>query len=217
MNAPPDAPRAFYTERVPAQFNRTLAAQEKSAAAGDEASERLLAGMRTVNATIGVVVQGEREFRHYLNIEDGRMTPGDEALKSPFMTLVHDLHSLATFERASGDSVLGFLGAIAGMPGDMLLTSQRIQNLHGLDGALCFELTGEEGFRITAHFGRDLDRDFDPSSREPGCSISLDAATYDELCGGTLTPQDAFMSGRVRAEGDMQTVMKIALALLSPE
>ncbi len=228
MNAPPVAPLTFYAERVPAQFNRTLASQERSAAEGDEDSQRLLAGMKTVNATIGVVVvgrsdgdgegdeedDGESGFRHYLNIEDGRMTAGRGAHKPPFMTLVHDLDSLATLVRASGDSLLGFLGAIAGMQGDMALTSQRIQNLHGLDGALRFELTGADGFRITAHFGRDIGSDLSGKAR---CSITLDAATYDELRGGALAPQDAFMSGRVRVDGDTQMVMKIALAALSPE
>jgi len=234
MNAPSATPHTFYAARVPEQFNRTLAEQERAAAEGDEDSQRRLSGMKTVDATIGVVVMGEekgeaeakhageKEFRHYLNIESGRMTAGEEARKPPFMTLFHDLDSLANLERASGDSLLGFLGAIAGMPGDMALTSQRIQNLHGLDGALRFELTGADGFCITARFGQGKDQDDDPNTGDVlaskvRCSISLDAATYDELRGGTLAPQDAFMSGRVQVDGDMQMVMKIALAALSPE
>jgi len=100
------------------------------------------------------------------------------------------------------------------MPGDMALTSQRIQNLHGLDGALRFELTGGDAFRITAHFGRDIGGDL---SEEARCAISLDAEAYAELQSGALSPQDAFMSGRVQVDGDMQMVMKIALAALSPE
>ena len=119
--------------------------------------------------------------------------------------------NLATLERESGDSVLGFLGALAGMQEDMKLTSNRIQNLHGLDGSLRFELRGSAPLVLTAHFGEG------PAPDEPSCSISVDSDAYAELRSGALPPQDAFMSGKIQVEGDMQMAMQLALAALSPE
>jgi hypothetical protein len=202
--------RRFYTQRVPAQWNRTLEAQEE-AAKSDEAAARLLAAMRTVNATIGVEVGGDDALCLSLNIEAGRMTAADEATNQPFMTLLHDSDSFETLERESGDSVLGFLGAVAGLKDDMKLTSGRIQTLHGLNGTLRFELRGEKPMVLTAHFGSD------PMPEEASCSISIDGQAYAELRSGELQPQDAFMSGQIEVQGDMQMAMQLALAAMSPE
>ena len=216
MSAPEIDPQRFYTERVPAQFNRTFAEQE-SRAEQDEAAARLLAGMRSVNATIGIVVRTDEGDQTYnLNIEAGRMTAGDAASHPPFMTLLHDIASLATLQRESGDSVLGFLGALAGLQEDMKLTSQRIQNLSGLAGSLAFELTGTDPLSVTACFGEE------PAGGhadvgEPTCSIRIDAGAYAELRSGALAPQDAFMGGQIEVQGDMQMAMQLALAALSPE
>jgi len=213
MSASACDPDTFYRERIPAQFNRTLDAQEQAAAGDDDdAAKRLLEGMRTVKATIDIVVRdGDREQRYHLNVDEGRMTTGDAAAHAPFMTLIHDLDALSALIRESGDSILGFLGALAGMQEDMKLTSQRIQNLHGLDGSLRFALTGENAFTLLAHFGGT------PPPDEPSCSISVDGAAYQELRSGALPPQDAFLSGKVVVEGDMQMAMQLALAAMSPE
>jgi putative sterol carrier protein len=211
MSTPEIDPRTFYTERVPAQFNRTLEAQE-GLAAEDAAAARLLAGMRSVKATIGIVVRGQSDASTFhLNIAEGQMQAGEQPSHEPFMTLVHDLPSLATLQRESGDSVLGFLGALAGMQEDMKLTSQRIQNLNGLAGSLAFELTGGDPLTMTAVFGGG------PVPDEPTCTIRIDAAAYADLRSGALPPQDAFMGGQIQVEGDMQMAMQLALAVLSPE
>jgi putative sterol carrier protein len=139
------------------------------------------------------------------------MTAGDDPAHPPFMTLIHGLDDFVVLERESGDSILGFLGALAGMQEDMKLTSQRIQNLHGLDGSLRFSLTGENAFSLTAHFGES------PVPESPSCSITVDGAAYQELRSGALPPQDAFLSGKIQVEGDMQMAMQLALAALSPE
>jgi len=201
----------FYRERVPAQFNRTWKAQQ-AAAAQDEAAARLLESMRTVKATIRVIVHGpDAEEVHNLDVADGCMRAGDASANTPFMTLIHDAASFTPIERESGDSILGFLGALAGMRQDMKLTSQRIQNLSMLDGSLLLELTGENAFSLTAHFGNGR------LQSEPRCRLRIDSETYAELRSGALPPQDAFMSGRVEIEGDMQMAMQLAVAALSPD
>jgi hypothetical protein len=200
----------FYRERVPAQFNSAHDAQARIAES-DDAAARVLAEMRSVKATIGIVVRGENaDERFDLDIANGRMAATDSPTHTPFLTLVHDSDTLATLARESGDSVLGFLGALAGMGQAMLLTSQRIQNLHALEGSLRFEVTGGSVFSLMAVFGGSEVPD------EASCSISLDRDTYGQLLNGELNAQNAFMEGRVAVTGDMQLVMQLALAAMSP-
>ncbi|MCZ6464443.1 MAG: SCP2 sterol-binding domain-containing protein [Proteobacteria bacterium] len=200
-------PQSFYNERIPAQFNKAL---DEQAELG-EGGAKLLGDMNAVNATLQIVVEGDGGGTFCLNVEKGRMTSGDKAVHPPFMTLVHDLAAFEVLERESGDSALGFLGGLAGLAGEIQLTQSRIDNLAGLNGSLRFELTGEDGFSLLAHFGSE------PIPDEPNCSISIDAEAYRQLRSGELNPQDAFMGGQIHIDGDMQMAMQLALALMSPD
>ena len=57
----------------------------------------------------------------------------------------------------------------------------------------------------------------DPIPDEPAATISIDADAYRDLRSGELNPQDAFMNGRIKIEGDMQMAMQLALAAISPD
>lgn len=206
MSADPDV---FYRERVPAQFNRTFDEQKARAESGDADAARVLNGMVTVNATIQVDVDGGDSY--HLNVEKGRMRADDANAHPPFMTMRHDLESFAVLERESGDSVLSFLGGLAGQAEAMRLTSQRIQNLMGVQGAMLFELTGSNAFKVLVQFGEG------PMPTEPTCHIAVDGDSYDKLRSGELGPQDAFLGGQIQVEGDMTMGMQVALAALSPE
>lgn len=220
----------FYGRRVPAQWNRTLDAQQ--ALAEEDASARsMFDEMRRVNATIEVLVSSEGQApdegadkgadfeageamprRYVLNVADGRMACGGPAQRAPFLVLSHDLETFATLERESGDSVLGFLGTLAGQPGDMKLTSTRLQNLLGLRGRARLELTGGAPMTLAARFGAQA-RD----EPEPSCTLRVASEAFAALRVGDLAPQDAFMNGQVDVEGDMQLAMQLALAALSPD
>ncbi|MCG8592093.1 MAG: SCP2 sterol-binding domain-containing protein [Proteobacteria bacterium] len=201
------SPQSFYTERIPTQFNRAL---DEQAEAGEDGA-RLLASMQAVNATLCIVARGEGGGTFYLNVAEGRMTPGESAANPPFLTLVHDEKAFQVLEREAGDSALGFLGGLAGMAGEIRLTQQRLDNLQGLAGSLQFEVTGNDGFSLWTHFGSD------PLPEEPHCRIQVTDDAYRELRGGNVNPQDAFMSGKIQVEGDMQMAMQLALAVLSPD
>jgi putative sterol carrier protein len=204
-------PSDFYRRRVPAQWNRTLEAQE-TAGESDETAARALAGMKAVNATIRVIVRGGAALETFdLNIAAGRMSADAEAEQPPFMTLAHDLAAFAVLEQESGDSVLGFLGGIAGLEDELKLTAQRMENLAGLKGTLAFELTGEGGFALLVHFGAGEVAD------EPRCRIEIAREAYEQLRTGELNPQDAFMNGQIVASGEMQMAMQLALAAMTPD
>ena len=200
-------PSTYFGELFPAQWARTLRDQERAV----ETAQRILDELRGVDATLAVEVLGQGAGTWNLNIERGVMTLGERAQHPPFMTLRLDRPDFERLAEEAGDSPLAFLGALASQPGDLKITSARMENLNLLEGTLRFELVGEAGFAILAHFGSA------PIPNEPTTVIQVDRAAYEALKAGELAAQDAFLSGQIQLEGDMQLAMQLALALLSPE
>jgi len=202
---------AFYRERVPEQFNGTLESQQR-AAQGDPAAAQMLEEMEAVRASIVVQVDdGETIHRSVFDIEHGRMRSVDHPSRQPFLILGHTLDDFPKIRRECGDSLLGFLGALAGLGDEMRLTSQRVRNLRDLRGSLVFEHVGRDGFALFASLGVEA-----PES-EPRTIIRVDESTYTALRKGELDPQDAFLDGRIEVEGDMEMAIGIALAASSPD
>jgi len=213
-------PDAFYRERVPAQWNRTFDTQTR-AATDDRDARRLLEEMQRVDATLDVVVHGGEDgpHRYHLNVREGLMAAEDAPLRTPFVVLEHDLDTLATLESESGDSVLGFLGTLAGQGGDMKLTATRLQNLLALRGRARLELTGGAPMTLVARFGaEDAAGDAGGAEEEaPSCTLRLPSEVYASLRTGDLDPQAAFLEGHIEIEGDMELAMRLALTALAPE
>ena len=204
----------FYTRRVPEHWNLSLESQSESAKRGEAEGQRLLEEMTQVQATIDIVIESAADqdsTRYHLNIESGRMAVGESADQTPFLTLSHDLESFGVLERESGESILGFLGALAGQKEDLKLTPGRIRNLNGIDGILSFQLTGDQPMALKAQFGDAK------TMEEPRCTVRLSRETYQELKTGALAPQDVFLNGLVEIEGDMQMAMQVALAAVAPD
>lgn len=199
-------PRAFYTETLPAQFARTLRASERRA----EDARRTLEGLRAGKALLRAIV-GDETF--WLAFEGGtlRAIEPAEAEGAPLVTLVQTREHFARLVREAGDSPLAFLGALAGLGGEIELTRGRIESLAGVEGALAFEIEGEQGFAILAHFGPG-----EPPS-EPQVRIRVGPELYRKLRRGELDVQNAFMQGDLAIEGDAQLAMQVALAVLAPE
>lgn len=200
-------PRTFYGERLPAQFNRALEAQE---ALGEE-GRRVYEGMVAVDGTIQVEVAGPGGGRFCLNIEKGRMRADDAPAHPPFLTLFQDRQAYERIAREAGDSAMALLGGLSGLAGEMKLTRARVDNLAFVNGLVHFEVTGDDGFVLRTHFGSD------PVPDEPHTTIRVDEAAYQDLRSGELDPQAAFMSQQIVVEGDMQLAMQLALAAIAPD
>jgi hypothetical protein len=200
-------PDSFYREDVPRQWNRLLADQERAV----ESARRVLDAMRAVNATIRVEVRGPGGGTFFLNVKQGEMSAGDAAAQPPFLTVVQERDTFERVAREAGDSALGLLGGLAGLTGEMRLTAGRIRNLAAVQGMIEFAVTGENGFRLRTHFGPG------PVPDEPQTVIRVDEQGYRDLREGRLDPQQAFMSGKLAVEGDLQLAMQLALAALSPD
>jgi hypothetical protein len=201
------APRTFFTETLPAQFDAALREQERAALA----ASRVLDGMRAVHATIRADVRGEGGGTFFLNIHAGRVTPGESALHAPFLTLVLERASFDAFVAEVGGSALGFLGALSGLAQELKLTKARLDGLAGVQGSVRFEVRGTGGFALLVHFGPG-----EPAP-EPTTSITVERSAYAELRNGQLNPQDAFLTGRIQVEGDLQLAMQLALAAVAPD
>jgi putative sterol carrier protein len=205
-------PQQYYAEQVPSQFNRLLEEQEQAAAGADaEYAQQVLDGMRAVTATIRVDVQGEGGGTWFLNICEGRMAAGADAEYAPFLTMIQDAASYERLVAEAGDSALGMLGGLSGLAGEMKLTRARIDNLTGVGGSLQFTLSGDAGFTLLTHFGSD------PLPEQPTTTITVDPEGYRKLRAGEIQVHEAFMSGLIQVEGDMQLAMQLALAALSPD
>jgi putative sterol carrier protein len=205
-------PQQYYAEQVPSQFNRLLEEQEQAAAGADaEYAQQVLDCMRAVTATIRVDVQGEGGGTWFLNICEGRMAAGDDAEYAPFLTMIQDAASYERLVAEAGDSALGMLGGLSGLAGEMKLTRARIDNLTGVGGSLQFTLSGDAGFTLLTHFGSD------PLPEQPTTTITVDPEGYRKLRAGEIQAHEAFMSGLIQVEGDMQLAMQLALAALSPD
>jgi len=210
MSAVEMSPQAFYTERVPAQWNQTLADQE-AAAAGDDAAGKVLEGMRGVDVTVRVDVEGDGGGTFFLNVHEGAMAAGSAATRPPLLTLIQDRRAFEKIASEAGDSALGLLGGLSGFVGDFKLTKSRVENLTGVSGCLRLEVTGDDGFAFRVHFGDG------PVPDAPDTEIQVGAEVYADLREGRLDPQNAFMSGQLDVSGDLQIAMSLALAALSPE
>ncbi len=212
MNEEPLDPQTFYGDRIPAQFNRELESCRARAEGGDDANAAATyRGLLAVNASLIAIVKGESDLVFNLNVDAGVMKPGETASHPPLLTLVHDRDSFEALARASGDSILGFLGGLAGIADEMRLTAQRAENLSQLSGSFRFELTGEGGFVLIAHFGSE------PMPEVPDASLRMNAEVYRKLKEGELQAQEAFFSGAIEIEGDMQLAITLALAALAPD
>ena len=76
----------------------------------------------------------------------------------------------------------------------------------GVDGSVKFVIADEGAVRIDEKGAAADDSDAD-------CTVTSDADTFQSLLAGDLDPTAAFMSGRIRIEGDMGLAMKLGSLL----
>ena len=214
--APPGEPdvNTFFGLRVPEQFDRTLERQ-RAAAQSDPEAKRVLEEMEAVRTSVVVRVdrgdrsQHDEEFA--FDIERGSMAVRNVPTYPPFLIMRLDRADFPNLRRECGDSLLGFLGGLAGLGDEMRLTSQRVRNLRELGGSLVFERTGERGFTLLSQFGEDT------PDADPRATIQIDEATYAQLRSGELDPHDAFLASESEVIGDEGMAIELALTALAPD
>ena len=77
----------------------------------------------------------------------------------------------------------------------------------GFDGgSVKFDIEGEGGVRIDGDGVRADDGDAD-------CTLTADADTFQEILSGDLNPTAAFMTAKLKVDGDMGIAMKLGSVL----
>lgn len=76
----------------------------------------------------------------------------------------------------------------------------------GLDGSVKFEIEDEGSVRIDGDGARIDDGEAD-------CTLTANRETFESLLAGELDPTAAFMSGRLKIEGDMGLAMRLGTLL----
>ncbi len=82
-------------------------------------------------------------------------------------------------------------------------------NAEGLDAVVQFDLTGDNGgyWYVTVADGKcEVD---EGSTDAPTATVTMDGDDYADMVSGKLSAVSAFMSGKVKVEGDLTAVMKL--------
>lgn len=76
----------------------------------------------------------------------------------------------------------------------------------GFDGSIKFEITGEGSIMVDSDGVRAGDEEAD-------CTMIADSETFEAILGGDMNPTAAFMTGKLKVDGDMGTAMKLGSVL----
>lgn len=76
----------------------------------------------------------------------------------------------------------------------------------GFDGSVKFEIEGEGAVRLDES-GASID------DGEADCTITADRETFEGLMAGDVNPTTAFMTGKLKIDGDMSKAMALASVL----
>lgn len=189
-------PRTFFLERIPSQFNRLV---------GEAAPDPVAGREEHPEATIQVRVEGAGGGTFYLNIASGRMSGAETADRPPLLTVVQQRLDFEALARELGEAPWETLIALGGA-GAPPLTRARVERLATLRGTLGLEVAGEGGFALVLHLGQEA------VGAPPTTRVRTDPTTFRELRTGRLEPQVAFLTGRLRLEGDLGLLLQLALA-----
>ena len=77
-----------------------------------------------------------------------------------------------------------------------------------LNASVVFALSGDDGgsWTVTVADGKcDI---AEGATDDPTATINMDASDYQDMISGNLNPMMAFMSGKIKVDGDLNTVMK---------
>ncbi|MEO1492542.1 MAG: SCP2 sterol-binding domain-containing protein [Pseudomonadota bacterium] len=76
----------------------------------------------------------------------------------------------------------------------------------GFDGSIKFEMPGEGVIRIA-------DGEVSTEDGDADCTITAELETFQEMFEGELDPTAAYMTGKIKIDGDMGVAMKIGQVL----
>lgn len=83
------------------------------------------------------------------------------------------------------------------------------EQAQGVDMTIQFNLSGDEGGDYVLHVADGEANVVEESMDDATATIKMDATDYKQMVTGQLDPMTAFMTGKVKVEGDLGAVMKM--------
>ena len=201
VNRPPKdiTPAAFFAEWLPAEFATAFGSAGSSAAGGG-----------AVDLTIRVALEGDAGGKWDLELRGGKLgvVPGGGSAEPEVtvMQTVADWKAIAVGESGAVD-----LAPPQASPMDILfLDPSSRQVLKTVKGTIRFEVTGYNGrtWSLTVKLGPQ------PVVTPASATISVDAESYAGMLARTLSPPQAFFTGKVKLSGDVGLAMQLGTAML---
>jgi putative sterol carrier protein len=81
--------------------------------------------------------------------------------------------------------------------------------LAGINATVVFDLSGDNGGKWTLKVADGAANVTDGADPSASATIKMSDADYVAMTSGNLNPMMAFMSGKIKVEGDLNTVMKL--------
>ena len=78
----------------------------------------------------------------------------------------------------------------------------------GMNAVILFDLSGDGGGQWSVTIADGICTVVEGAADSPKSTVRMDAGDYHDMITGKLNPMMAFMSGKVKVEGDLNTVMK---------
>lgn len=83
-----------------------------------------------------------------------------------------------------------------------------VENAKGLDVVVQFDLSGDDGGQWYVHVHDGKADSNEGTADDATATIKMDAEDYKALTSGKLNPMTAFMTGKIKVDGDLNAVMK---------
>ncbi|HEV8715076.1 MAG TPA: SCP2 sterol-binding domain-containing protein [Candidatus Binatia bacterium] len=200
----PIIPEAFFKEKVAAQFSRRIDDLRRQIVNLEQQIQERTAAQ----ATVRVVIEGEKGGTWYLNVHKGEMTVTTEPAFPPLMTVYQPR---SYFDWAASMATEAGLFGPGARSNQGELTKSRIERLKLLKGLIQFTFThlpdgGEQSFCIQLGDGE-----------RPAVAqtvLSMKAEDAQKMARGEINPQMAFMGGIIKVTGDMALAMQFGAAMM---
>jgi putative sterol carrier protein len=170
-----------------------------------------------IQAGLSFRIEGDQGGDFSTKIEQGEVKVSEGLLDDALVTLMmaqKDFLAVITGERKMAMQMPGGGG---GKEPDVSEIPKQLQNtidtLKGVEGMLMFQITdpGEGDFAVKLKFAGPKEK----LGADPDVTISIAKEDADAMAKGDLNPQAAFMSGKIKIDGDMGLLMQMAPLMMS--
>ncbi|MEQ8677953.1 MAG: SCP2 sterol-binding domain-containing protein [Aggregatilineales bacterium] len=92
---------------------------------------------------------------------------------------------------------------------DMMVAGFDASKAQGVNATLQFDLSGDEGGQFYLTIDDGTITKVDGVATDPNMTLKASAEDYYAVATGKLNPMQAFMSGKIKIQGDMSMAMKM--------